>query len=209
MNKTFIWVGIVVLAIVGLFMLGKENGAIKPDFEVGVIHPLDNIKGSASSTVVLMEYSDFQCPACRSYYPVLREIMQQYGDRMAFVYRHFPLITIHPNAEFAARAAEAAKKQGKFWEMYDLLFEKQNEWANSSNVAPIFESYATLIGISVEQFKTDWVSADVKNFVRSQRLHSVKVGLQGTPTFYLNGRKIQNPGSIEEFKSLIEAALKG
>jgi len=124
-----------------------------------------------------------------------------------FVYRHFPLIGIHPNAEFAARAAEAAGKQGKFWEMHDLLFEKQDEWAKAPDVESKFESYATLLNISIEQFKTDWVSKEVKDFVKTQRMHAIKSGLQGTPSFFINGKQIQNPASVQAFKILINEAL--
>ncbi|MCL5795177.1 MAG: DsbA family protein, partial [Patescibacteria group bacterium] len=109
----------------------------------------------------------------------------------------------------AARAAQAAGKQGKFWEMHDLLFEKQDEWAKTENVQSLFESYAELLGISVEQFKTDWTSGEVKDFVKSQRVGAIKLGLQGTPTFFVNGKQIQNPSSVEQFRSIIQAALRG
>lgn len=207
MNKTFIYIGGLVLIVGAMIYLSDGVEMIEPPLQVGVIHPLDNIKGVASSTVVLMEYSDFQCPACRSYYPILREVMAEYGDKITFVYRHFPLISIHPNAEFAARAAEAAHKQGKFWEMHDLLFEKQNEWAKVANVAPIFESYATLLGLSVDQFKADYISDEVKKLVRAHRVHATKSGLSSTPTFFLNGQKIENPTSVYAFKQLIQAEL--
>lgn len=209
MNKTFVWIGIVLIAIVGLLFLGRGGtSGIEPPFEVGVLHPLDHTKGNASSTVVLMEYSDFQCPACRSYYPIMREIMTEFGDRVLFVYRNFPLISIHFNAEFAARAAEAASKQGKFWEMHDLLFEKQNEWANVANPSPMFESYATLLGLDIAQFQADFVSDQVKDFVRAQRVHAVQSGLQGTPSFFLNGEQIQNPSSVDEFKNAVRSAIE-
>lgn len=195
------------LIIGALFLFGNNTSSIEPPFEVGVIHPLDYVKGSASSSVILMEYSDFQCPACRAYYPVVREIVAEFGDRVTLVYRSFPLVSIHANAEFAARAAEAARKQGKFWEMHDLLFEKQNEWANVADVMPMFESYAKLIGISPDQFKTDFLSKEVKDFVRAQRLHAVKAGLGGTPSFFLNGKQIVNPNSADEFKQIIRNAL--
>lgn len=208
MTKTFIYIGGLVLIVGMLIFWSKGVQTIEPPFEVGVIHPLDHIKGAASSTVILMEYSDFQCPACRSYYPILREVMTEYGDRITFVYRHFPLISIHPNAEFAARAAEAAHKQGKFWEMHDLLFEKQNEWGKVANIYPVFESYATLLGLSLDQFKIDFASDEVKNLVRAQRVHAVKAGLSSTPTFFLNGKKIENPTSAAMFKELIQKELK-
>ena len=98
--KNFILVSVIVVLGVGfLFYIGNRGASIEPPFEVGVLHPLDHIKGVASSTVVVMEYSDFQCPACRSYYPVMRQVMTEFGDRITFVYRNFPLIGIHQNAE--------------------------------------------------------------------------------------------------------------
>lgn len=205
--KTFISLVGVIVVVTLLVFWGKSAKTIEPAFEVGVLHPLDHVKGNASSSVIIIEYSDFQCPACRSYYPIVREITTEYADKIAFVYRHFPLINIHPNAEFAARAAEAAHKQGKFWEMHDLLFEKQNEWARVANISPVFESYATLLGLSIEQFKVDFVSDEVKDLVRAERVHAVKAGLNSTPTFFINGEKIQNPNSVIEFKKIIDEAL--
>ncbi len=209
MTKKFIWTGVFLIAIVGLLFLTKSGAAPSLSFEIGVLHPQDHVKGNRDSKVVLMEYSDFQCPACRIYYPVMRQITAEFGDRIAIAYRHFPLINIHPGAELAARAAEAAGKQGKFWEMHDLLFEKQNEWSGAANIEPMFESYASLIGISVDQFKIDIASKEIKDFVRAQRVHSIKSGLQGTPSFFINGKQIQNPASIEEFRAIIQKALNG
>ena len=205
--KNFIWIGGIVIVLIALMFWGVKSTDIKPPFELGVIHPLDNIKGKIDSKIVVMEYSDFECSACKTYYPIMRELTAEFGDRVAFVYRHFPLIGLHTNAEFAARAAEAAKKQGKFWEMHDLLFEKQNEWAKEANIGLMFESYAKLLGISVEQFKTDFASKEVKDFVKAQRIHAIKSGLQGTPTFFVNGKQIQNPTSVEAFRVIIKDAL--
>lgn len=187
---------------------GVGGTSVSTSFEVGAVNLIDNVKGNASSSVVIIEYSDFQCPACRTYYSITRQLMAEFGGEVAFVYRHFPLTGIHANAELAARAAQAAGKQGKFWEMHDLLFEKQDEWSKMANIQPIFESYATLLGISVEQFKIDWASQEVKDFVRAQRNNAIKLGLQGTPTFFVNGKQIQNPTSVEEFRSIIQKALQ-
>lgn len=206
--KTFIWIGGIVIVLIALMFWGvKSTTDIKPPFELGVVHPLDNVKGKTDSKIVFVEYSDFQCPACRTYYSIMRELMVEYGDKVAFVYRHFPLTEIHANAELAARVAQSAGKQGKFWEMHDLLFEKQDEWAKATNVMPIFESYAKLLGISVEQFKVDFNSKEVKDFVKAQRIHAIKSGLQGTPTFFVNGKQIQNPTSVEAFRVIIKDAL--
>lgn len=206
--KNIIWIVIGIAVLVGLFFLFSSSGpTIEPPLQLGVLHPQDHVKGASSSTVVLMEYSDFQCPACRSYYPILRQIMQEFGDRVTFVYRHFPLTGIHANAEFAARAAEAAGKQGKFWEMHDLLFEKQNEWATVANVEEMFSSYAKLLDLNIDQFKLDWRSKEVKDFVAAERLHALKSGLQGTPTLFINGKQIVNPNSFEDFRKLILDSL--
>lgn len=208
MKSTYWILGLIAVAL-GIYLLftSSDTVSVEPPFEAGIMHPIDHVKGNASSSVVIMEYSDFQCPACRSYYPIIRELIAEFGDRAAFIYRHFPLINIHGNAEFAARAAEAAGRQGKFWEMHDLLFEKQNEWAPVADATPSFESYALLLGISVPQFKTDFASEEVKNLVITQRVHAIKSGLAGTPSFFLNGKQIQNPVSVLEFRNLINKAL--
>jgi protein-disulfide isomerase len=187
----------------------KGTVGIKPPFEVGVIHPLDHVDGNASSTVIITEYSDFQCPACRAYYSLMKQLMVEFGDRIAFVYRYFPLTEIHANAEFSARAAEAAGKQDKFWQMHDLLFEKQSEWENEAKIEPMFESYATLLGLSVDQFKIDFSSKETLTLVRAERANAIQLGLQGTPTFFINGKQIQNPSSVDAFRTLINDALKG
>lgn len=205
--KTFIWIGGIVIALVALMFWAANVSQINPPFSEDSIHPLDHIKGNASSTVIVVEYSDFQCPACRNYYFAVKELAVEFGDQVAFVYRHFPLNSIHQNAEIAARAAEAAGKQNKFWEMHDLLFEKQAEWSESPNPTALFESYATLVGISVDQFKSDIVSSEVKNLVRAERARAVKIGLQGTPSFFINGEQIQNPGSVADFRVVIKNAL--
>ncbi len=206
--KKITWIAITVLLIIGLVYLFKSGGGSSAGaFVAGELSPLDNAKGNLEAKVVVMEYSDFQCPACRVYYPVMRQLMQEFGGDAVFVYRHFPLTQIHPNAEFAARAAEAAKLQGKFWEMHDLLFEKQNEWAEANDIEALFVSYAKLIGLDQEKFKTDWRSKEVKDFVTSQKNHALSSGLQGTPTFFVGGEKVTNPRSADEFRGLIIKAL--
>lgn len=207
--KSYIWIGGVVIVFIGLMIWGvNSSSSINPPFEVGAIHPLDNVQGNASSSVIIVEYSDFECPACRSYSGVVKQLMVEFETKVAFVYRNFPLTEIHANAELAARAAEASGKQDKFWEMHDLLFEKQDEWANATNPEPLFESYSKLLGISVDQFKIDIGSKEVRDFVRAQRVNALKLGLQGTPTFFINGKQIKNPSSVDAFRLLINDAIK-
>ncbi len=203
MKKNIIWIVLVLVLVGALFLFGGSSSSLSKDFKIGVLHPLDNIKGLASSSVVIMEYSDFECPACRSYYPIMRQLIAEFGDRVTFVYRHFPLNNIHPNAEFAARASQSAGVQGKFWEMHDILFEKQSEWASISDVMPLFESYAILLKLDLDKFIKDFNSNEIKDFVRSQRIHAIKSGIQGTPTFFINEKIIENPKSYQDFKKVI------
>lgn len=206
--KNFIWIGGLIIILIAFMTLGvKGSVAIDPPFEVGVIHPLDNVKGNPDAKVVVMEYSDFQCPACRSYYPITKQLMAEFDNEVAFVYRNFPLTSIHLNAEFASRAAEAAGKQSKFWEMHNLLFEKQSEWERSNDILNLFSGYATLLGISVDQFKIDWSSKEIKDLVKAQKAHAIKAGIGGTPTFFINGKQIQNPRTFDEFKAIIQNAI--
>lgn len=207
--KNFIWIGGIIIILIGLMIWGVSGGSpsINPPFTVDAVHPLDNVEGNASSSVIIIEYSDFECPACRSYYSVVKQLVVEFGSQAAFVYRHFPLTEIHTNAEFAARAAQAAGKQGKFWEMHNLLFEKQDEWAKVANIEPMFESYASLLGISVEQFKTDFNSKEIINLVKAERANAIKLGLAGTPSFFINGKQIQNPSSVDAFRTVIKDAI--
>ena len=208
--KSYIWISVIVLILIGLMAWGvKSSSTIEPSFEINTIHPLDNVKGNKEAKVVIVEYSDFQCPACRAYYLMMREIEVAFGDQIAFVYRHFPLNQIHNNAELAARAAQAAAKQDKFWEMYSLLFEKQDEWSKVANIEPLFESYAKLLNLDTEKFKADFESKEIRSLVRVERQSAMNLDLKGTPTFFINGKKIENPSSVEAFKILINQALVG
>jgi protein-disulfide isomerase len=207
--KSYIWMGAIILVLIAaMFFAVRGTAGPKPVFDLNIISSTDHVEGAASSSVVIIEYSDFECPACRNYYFMMRELMVEFGSKVTFVYRNFPLTEIHQNAEPAARAAEAAGKQGKFWEMHDLLFEKQDEWAKAVDPEQMFESYATLLGISISQFKTDIVSKEMINFVKEQRANAIRLGLQGTPTFFVNGKQIQNPSTIDAFKEVINSALK-
>ena len=166
----------------------------------------DWIKGNKEAKIVITEYSDFQCPACASYYGVVKQIHKDFGDRIAFFYRHFPLRQIHANAEIAALSAEAAGKQGKFWEMHDMIFENQKKWEGEKNAGEIFIKYGEDLGLNIEKFKQDLDSKEVKDKVEADYQSGIKAGVNHTPTFFLNGAEIQNPRSYEEFKNIINEA---
>jgi len=164
-------------------------------------------RGNAESKVVVIEYSDFQCPACRAYEPLVNQLYKEFGDRVLFVYRHFPLFSIHPNADGAARAAEAAGQQGKFWEMHDLLFVNQSSWSKLVNAESVFTGYAEKLGLSLDAYTAAFESAEARQSVADDYARGLKMGVNSTPTFFLNGSKIR-PSSYDEFRLLLEAALR-
>ncbi|MBI3109796.1 DsbA family protein [Candidatus Daviesbacteria bacterium] len=166
------------------------------------------VKGETNAKVTLIEYSDFQCPACAAYYPVVKQLTQEFGQNIYFTYRYFPLSSIHKNARISSQAAEASGKQGKFWEMHDLLFENQNEWSNLPAPKEKFKEYAKFIGLDMEKFQNDLESKEVKERIESDYSSGLSLGVNATPTFFLNGVKLQNPKSYEEFKAKIEEFLK-
>ncbi len=168
----------------------------------------DWVKGDKTSKVVLVEYLDFECEACGAYYPFTKQLTNEYGDKIAFVVRYFPL-SGHKNSRTAAYAVEAAGKQGKFWEMYDVLFTKQSEWGEKQTADQnLFEKYAVEIGLDIPQWKKDVVNPEVAKRVEDSFTEGESLSVQGTPTFFLNGKKIQSPKSYELFKKIIDAELK-
>lgn len=167
----------------------------------------DWIKGNPKAAVVVVEYLDFKCEVCGSYYPWIKRLAEEFKDRVAFVTRFFPLPG-HKNSLTAALAAEAAGRQGKFWEMHDTLFENQEAWGEKPAPTPeIFGAYAQKIGLNMEQFKRDVSSPAVKERVERDRAAGQRFGVQSTPTFFLNGEKMQNPKSYTDFKTVLQGAI--
>lgn len=167
----------------------------------------DWTKGAENAQVTIIEYSDFQCPACKSYYPVVGRLSEEFSENVKIVYRHFPLVSIHSNAFDAARAAEAAGKQGKFWEMHDLLFENQDDWANDGSPKDKFKDYAKELELNEETFENDYESSEVEDKINEHIFQANRLGLSSTPSFVLNDQIIQNPRGYEAFKTLVEKNL--
>ena len=167
-------------------------------------------KGAVGSKITLVEFADFQCPACRAYHPIVREVMSAYDGELKLIFKHFPLTSIHPNAFAAAKAAEAAGAQGKFFEYHDILYGKQDEWAGLPQLAvwDKFISYAVQLSLSEEKFKTDFENIEFENKIREQQDEGIASGVSSTPTFFLNGKIIKNPRSTDEFKKLVDKELK-
>ncbi|MBI4137185.1 thioredoxin domain-containing protein [Candidatus Roizmanbacteria bacterium] len=204
--KKYIGWGIGIAVLIGLGFFLKVAFTPPPGTipEIQSVNPTDRVKGATESAVLLIEYSDFQCPACRQYYPVVKQLVEEKGDQFTFAYRHFPL-TQHENADEAARAAEAAGRQEKFWEMHDLLFERQDAWAETGNPDETFQAYAEELGLSMDQYTADYTAQELKDKISNDYNSGVKAGVNATPTFFLNGEKIR-PGSLDEFSLLIDQA---
>lgn len=162
----------------------------------------------AKDVLTIVEFGDLQCPACKSYHPIVKGLIDAYPDRVMVKFKHFPLISIHPNAMPGAIAAEAAGRQNKFFEFVDLAYEKQEEWSALPDPQAKFEEYAKAIGLDVEKFKKDQADPEVRKAIDAQREEGIANGVSGTPTFFIEGEKIQSPASLEEFKKLIEPKLK-
>ncbi|PIR70139.1 MAG: hypothetical protein COU46_03235 [Candidatus Niyogibacteria bacterium CG10_big_fil_rev_8_21_14_0_10_42_19] len=207
-KRVMVWavaVFVVAGSIFGIFwLLGSPGGE---RVFVGAVLQDDQIKGNSDAGTTIIEYSDFQCQACAAYYPIIKRLAEEYGDSAIFVYRHFPLRQIHPNAELAAQASESAARQGKFWEMHDMLFENQQIWSNQRNPEETFIGYASAIGLDVEKFKSDLASEEVENKVDRDYNSAISAGINATPTFIFNGEKIQTPRTYEQFRTLIEQSV--
>lgn len=204
MDKRF-WaiVGVIIILFVG-YLVVKNNNAGAPATDA---QPTTHVKGEGEK-VTLVEYGDFQCPACAQYYPVLEQVMDKYAEDVTFQFRHFPLVSIHKNAFASSRAAEAASKQGKFWEMYDKLFAGQADWAEAESPNSIFEAYATQIELDIDQYKTDFASTEVNDAINADLREGKELNITGTPSFVLNGKVLETPpGSLEAFSELIDKEL--
>lgn len=157
----------------------------------------DHVIGNTESRVILIEYGDFQCPSCANAHPQVKAVMDEYGDRVAFVFRNFPLTSIHPNARAAAAAAEAAGLQGEYWAMHDLLFESQSEWQflTGNERTDKFVSYAVAVGLDEAQFRSDLAAKNVNDKITFDQALARKVGAQAAPSFYLNGEAVDKTTS--------------
>lgn len=200
--------------VYGLIWLAKTSPAANNNVASGAaqipaVSAGDWQEGSTTSSVTLVEYGDFECPVCSVYAPVLDQLMKDFGNKILFAWRQFPLESIHPNAALAAAASEAAGAQGKFWEMHDLLFQNQNAWVTQStaDAEKTFAGYATKLGLDAQKFQSDMSSPSVTGKIQSDYADDLKMGLTYTPSFFLGGKLIQNPQNYDEFKQLIEQSL--
>ncbi len=202
MKNPWIVIGVIALVLFGGSIWFGSNAA-KQNNEGVVVK--SHIKGSTEAKVTLVEFSDLQCPACASFQPFVKDLTDQYGDKLSFEYKHFPL-PIHPFAIQAAVAAEAAGQQDKFFEFHDKLFENQTTWSNSATPQVFFMQYAEELELDMDKFKRHMRSSVLKDNVEAQFTEGKNAGVTGTPTFFLNGEKMDFK-TYEEFITQITSLV--
>jgi protein-disulfide isomerase len=213
MDKRF-WgiLAIIAVVVLGAFWFSNNNKAKAP---ASSNQPTQHVEGKNTKNVTLTEYGDYQCPICGSYYPVVQQVISKFSDQIQFQFRNLPLTSLHQNAFVAARSAEAAGLQGKYWQMHDLLYQNQSDWSQMSNAQPTFESYAQELGLNMTKFKQDYSSEQVNNLINADMAAFQKTGQdQATPTFFINGKYFDNGNfatdsgpSVDKFTKVLNDAI--
>lgn len=186
-NMKWIVIGIAVVLFLGFGIFSIMASKQKKEAPVK-ISSSGQMMGSKVSNVTLVEFGDFQCPACYAFEPTMQQVRTDYGKSIKIVFKHFPLKQAHPNAMAAAIASEAAAKQGKFWEYHDLLYKNQNTWAPLPDPSSEFVKYAKELTLNESQFKKDLEDKSLAAKIDAQLDEGIKIGVNATPTVYVNGK---------------------
>ena len=219
-KKNLMIVTISAVAIVAFMFWLLQNAPERAELfdetpaEINAVEDTDNTKGAPadSAKVTIIEYSDFECPACAAYYPLVKQVVADYEADVQFVYRHLPIRSIHTNSELSARYAEAAALQGKFFEMHDMIFDNQQSWAGTATrvARSAFESYGEALGLDVEKLTNDATSDGVIAKIEGNRIDAIGAGAQSTPSFFVNGVLLtNNPQSYDDFVEIITGERPG
>ncbi|HUC31348.1 MAG TPA: thioredoxin domain-containing protein [Candidatus Paceibacterota bacterium] len=225
-NKATIWfiVGFIVLVTVVVIVAGAYSSSTSSDtasstFVSTTAPPItsaDWTEGNPNAKVSLIEYGDFECPACGEYFPIVQQLVQNYSSTVLFVFRNFPLYTIHPFAGIGAQAAEAAGLEGgaaKYWAMHDLLYTDQNQWSTNTSLTPAqvvsqyFDGYVQSIGLDVNTFNNDMNATSVAEKIQTDVNGGTAAQIDHTPTFFVNLQQIPNPTSLAGFEATLNAAV--
>lgn len=217
--KTIIGIGVVTLTILvmGVIFLTKNSSSsssksrTQPDtdnvFDQATLIRSDSEKlGSDSAKVKIVEFGDYQCPACGQAYPDVKRMTQDYEGKIELVFRNFPLPQ-HHNAPMAAEAAEEAGIQGKFWPMHDKLYETQSQWSDLSNPLDTFTQFGQSLNLNLDQFKTDVSNNKFQDNIQQGISDGNSVGVSATPTFFINGKRYTGVLSYDDFKAIIDPLL--
>lgn len=213
-KKAAIWAGIGALCIAGLaglvMLAGKTTSVsvtptVNPKFPK--VSSADIVLGDPKAKITVTEYSDFQCPTCAAYNPIVNKLLIDYKGKVKYAYRFFPLISIHKNAQISAQAGFAANKLGKFDEMKDVLFDKQADWESISDPRDTFIGYAKDLGLNPDNFKSIMNSDEAKNAVLAGETQALGIGLNSTPTFFVGNLNVPLAGE-DGLKQVIDQELK-
>ena len=203
---------LIALGIILLLFLLSKAADTSPEATGGALSAevtvYDHIKGDTNAPVTIVEYSDFQCPACASMYPLLHRLESELSGTVRIVYRHYPLRQIHAQAQMAAQAAEAAAKQDKFFEMHDMLFNTQRQWSENAAAGEFFVALAGSLGLQTDQFIADMNNPQTRDAVNTDAKTGDESNVNSTPTLFLNGEKIADLQGYADLKARVEAAAE-
>lgn len=213
LKRFLIWAAVIIALggmIWGLAILGSSSANVTSDGSLSQdpVTAADRQRGNLMAKTTLVEYTDFQCPACASYFPLLESLRQTYGNQVQFIYRAYPL-PMHQYADLAARAAEAAGNQNKFWEMHDILFKNQTVWSTAPDPTAVMKGYAVNLGLNADQFAKDLASDATRKKVADSIASGNRANVDATPSFFLNGKKITNLQSYGDLEQAIKDTLAG
>ena len=204
-KRMWIFLAVVVVGF-GVFVWWQKGSDANKQ---ATVQPSEHIYGKADSKVRLVEYLDFQCEACYKYFPLVRAVKEKYKDKIAFQARNLPGAG-HQWARAAHAAAEAASRQGKYWEMHDVLFMNQKTWEQDKNPPKVFEGYAERLGLNIEQYKADLTNPEISAVINADVKAGRELGAKGTPTFVLNGRVLTgiDADDLDAFSKIIDDELQ-
>ncbi|HEX8289598.1 MAG TPA: thioredoxin domain-containing protein [Pyrinomonadaceae bacterium] len=195
-----------------------NTGAKTPSVNTGAIQRYQNapagaqpanMLGSPTASVTVEEFADFQCPSCAQVHTIMKNIQSAYGNRINFVYRHFPLSQLHKNAYDASLAAEAAGQQNRFWDMQNQLFTNQQSWATSPNPRQIFVDYAQKMGLDIQRFQSDMIAMPTKLRVDADIKRGNALALDSTPSLFINGNPVPfQQMNVDALRAMIDAELQ-
>lgn len=210
-TKKLTIIGIAALVLIGgsvlLFAISPKENVVAEKKILYRDNSHTTAIGPVASVVVMVEFGDYQCPACGFAHPIIKKVLNEYGGKVTLVYRHFPLAQ-HRHSGIAAEAAEAAAQEGKFWEMHNRLYEDQKRWSDSDKPLDIFLEYAREFGLNTEKFKQSVESSAFKDVIANDQKDGASAGVSGTPTLFINGEQYSGPFSYEALKAKIDSIQK-
>ncbi len=197
---------VIVGGMIALFSLGGGSSTPTTSVDQSKLVKADSHK-QGSGPVTLVEFGDYQCPSCGVAFPTIQKLQTEYDGKITFVFRHFPLTTIHKNAMIGAEAAESAGSQGKYFEMHDKLYSNQAKWSELPDPTDTLVSYAAEIGLDIDKFKKDLSEKTHKSRIEADQADGNSLQIQGTPTIYINGEQ-QTAFDYATLKAAVDKALK-